>query len=408
MLGLRIMRRRGAVLAAVGALLATVSIAAGGGSSGTITPGISPTTQFTPLAGQVLTAPQAVKMSDGKYHLAYEPLLTNATGLPIDIHTVEVRNDGNGDVLLSLGTDLSTTMNSLGNITPDETSGPMAGSSMSIVWLDVTAATKDDIPQKVHHRVAGTINTPAGQRPFEAIVSPLTVNKADPIVLAPPVPPGTWLMSEGCCKNFSHHRHGLASINGAMWIPQRFAFDLFLLDQQHRTWIGDPKDVNSYLTYGQPAIAAADGEVVVAFDGLPDQHPPEPPPIPPITDTVGNHVIIKVRPGVYLLYGHLKPQTVAVRVGQQVKAGEQVGELGTSGNSSTPHLHFQVITTPTFFPADSTPYVFDRFELIGRETERIWDDNLGLQPDGTIPTEPVKESGPQQNALPLDRDIVKF
>jgi murein DD-endopeptidase MepM/ murein hydrolase activator NlpD len=91
-----------------------------------------------------------------------------------------------------------------------------------------------------------------------------------------------------------------------------------------------------------------------------------------------------------------------------VKAGEQVGELGTSGNSSTPHLHFQVITTPTFFPADSTPYVFDRFELIGRETERIWDDNLGLQPDGTIPTEPVKESGPQQNALPLDRDIVKF
>ena len=396
------------MLAAIGALLATVSIAESG-SSGTDTPGIGSNTQFTPLAGQVLTRPQAVKMSDGKYHLAYELLLTNATGVPIEIQTVEVRDDSNGDVLLSLGgTDLSTATNSLGNITPDETSGPMAGSSMSIVWLDVTVATNEDIPEKVHHRVAGTIQTPAGQRPFEAIVSPLTVNRADPIVLAPPVPPGTWLMSEGCCKNFSHHRHGLASINGALWIPQRFAFDLFLLDQQNRTWIGDPKDVKSYLTYGQPALAAADGEVVAAFDGLPDQHPPEAPPIPPITDTVGNHVIIKVGSGVYLLYGHLKPKTVAVQVGQQVKAGQQVGELGTSGNSSTPHLHFQVITTPTFFPADSAPYVFNRFELVARETERIWDDNLGLQPDGTIPTEPVAESGPQQDALPLDRDIVKF
>jgi hypothetical protein len=394
--------------AALGALLATVSIAADAVSSGTDTPGIAPNTQFTPLAGQVLTTPQAVKMSDGKYHVPYELLLTNATGAPIEIQTVEVRDDSNGDVILSLsGTDLSTA-NSVGNISPNETHSPMAGSSISILWLDVIASTKDEIPQKVHHRVAGTIHTPAGQRPFEAIVSPLTVNTAEPIVLAPPVPPGTWLMSEGCCKDFSHHRHGLASINGSMLVPQRFAVDLFLLDQQHRTWFGDPKDVNSYLTYGQPALAAADGEVVAAFDGLPDQHPPEAPPIPPIADTVGNHVIIKVGSGVYLLYGHLKPQTVVVHVGQQVKVGQQVGLLGTSGNSSTPHLHFQVITTPTFFPADSTPYVFDRFELVGRETERIWDDNLGLQPNGTIPVEPVVESGPRQNALPLDRDIVKF
>jgi hypothetical protein len=403
------MRRSGAVLAALGALLAAVSISASGVSSGTGTLGIGPNTQFTPLAAQVLTTPQAVKMSDGKYHLAYELLLTNATGAAIEIQTVEVRDDSDGDVILSLsGTALSTAMNAVGNITPNETNSPMASSSMSIVWLDVTASTKDDIPQKVHHRVAGTIHTPAGQRPFEAIVSPLTVNTAEPIMLAPPVPTGTWLMSEGCCKDFTHHRHGLASINGTLLVPQRFAVDLFLLDQQHRTWIGDPKDVHSYLSYGQPALAAADGVVVAAFDGLPDQHPPEAPPIPPIADTVGNHVIIKVGSGIYLLYGHLKPQTVAVHVGQQVKVGQQIGLIGTSGNSSTPHLHFQVITTPTFFPADSTPYVFERFELVGREMERIWDDNLGLQPDGTIPIEPAAKSGPRQNVLPLDRDIVKF
>jgi Peptidase family M23 len=403
------MRRGRALLAALGAIPVAVSVTAGSASSGTDKPGISPTTLFTPLASQVLTTPQAVKMSDGKYHLAYELLLTNATDVDVDVQSVAVRDASNGHVVMSLtGTALSAEMNPIGNATPSETSTTMSSSSISIVWLDVTFPTKDDIPQKLDHRVAGTVLTPAGRRPFDAIVSPLTVNTAEPIVLAPPVLPGTWLMSEGCCRDLTHHRRGLAPINGTLLVPQRFAIDLFLLDQQHRTWIGDPKDAHSYLSYGQPALAAADGVVVAAFDGLPDQHPPEPPPIPPIADTVGNHVIIKTGSDVYLLYAHMKPGTIAVQVGQQVKSGQQIGSIGTTGNSTTPHLHFQVITTPTFFPADSTPYVFERFELVGHETERIWDDNVGLQPDGTIPFEPAANSGPRQNVLPLDRDIVKF
>jgi hypothetical protein len=403
------MQRGRAGLAALGAILVAVSVTTGSASSGTDKPGISPSTQFTPLASQVLTTPQAVKMSDGKYHLAYELLLTNATDVAVDVQSVAVRDASNGHVVMSLtGTALSAEMNPIGDATPTEASNTMSSSSISIVWLDVTFPTKDDIPQKLDHRVTGTVLTPAGRRPFEAIVSPLTVNTAEPIVLAPPVLPGTWLMSEGCCRDSTHHRRGLAPINGTLLVPQRFAIDLFLLDQQHRTWIGDPKDVHSYLSYGQPALAAADGVVVAAFDGLPDQHPPAPPPIPPIADTVGNHVIIKTGSNAYLLYAHMKPGTIAVQVGQQVKVGQQIGSIGTTGNSTTPHLHFQVITTPTFFPTDSTPYVFELLELVGHEAERIWDDNVGLQPDGTIPFEPAPNSGPQQNVLPLDRDIVKF
>ena len=211
----------------------------------------------------------------------------------------------------------------------------------------------------------------------------------DPVVLAPPVPAGIWLMSEGCCKDFTHHRHGLAPINGTLLVPQRFAIDFFRLDDQHRTWIGDPHDVKSYLSYGVPVLAAAEGVVVVASDGRPDQKPPDPPPLPAIGDTVGNHVIVEVEPGTYLLYAHMKPGSLAVNVGDRVKVGQQIGLIGTTGNSTTPHLHFQVLTTPTFFPADSTPYVFDRFDLVGHETERIWDDNLGLQPTGQIPFRPA-------------------
>jgi hypothetical protein len=283
----------------------------------------------------------------------------------------------------------------------------------------------DAVPEAVDHRLVGTVQAGGQPQPFESIVTQLSISRQKPLVLGPPVAPGTWLASEGCCTNITHHRNGLAPVNGVLSVAQRFALDFFLLNDQHRTWIGERTDVNSYLSYGKPAIAASDGTVVVASDGRPDQPPPHTPPTPPIADTVGNHVIIKVNQGEvddahnalgdqpdriarYLLYAHLKPYSIAVRVGQRVHRGDLVGLIGNSGFSSTPHLHFQVLTRPTFFPTDSTPYVFDRFDLVGFETERIWDENIGLQPNGTIPFAPALEPFERQLVMPLDRDIVIF
>ena len=76
-----------------------------------------------------------------------------------------------------------------------------------------------------------------------------------------------------------------------------------------------------------------------------------------------------------------------MQVGQQVKRGQELGLLGTSGNSTMPHLHFQVLTQPTFFPSDSPRSSSTRFELTGQITQRVWDDILGLHPTGTLPFE---------------------
>lgn len=372
-------------------------------------PGIAPSTQFTPLVAEILTVPQPVKGSDGRYHMAYELLLTNAIIAPVEVKTVEVRDSATGRVVSALaGSALSSQMNPIGNAMATEDRLKVASSSTSIVWLDIVFSAKDDIPQKIDHRIVADVITPDGARPFESVMETLAVNRNDPIVLSPPVPPGTWLMSEGCCTEFTHHRHGLAPINGKLYVPQRFAIDYYLLDDQYRTWIGDPHELRSYLSYERPTLAAADGIVIVASDGRPDQKPPEPPPLPPIADTVGNHVIIEVAPGTYLLYAHMKPGSFLVKVGDRVKTGQQVGLIGTTGNSTTPHLHFQLLTGATFFPADSQPYVFDRFDLIGHETERIWDDNVGLQPNGKIPVKPAADPGMRVNAMPLDRDVVRF
>jgi hypothetical protein len=72
---------------------------------------------------------------------------------------------------------------------------------------------------------------------------------------------------------------------------------------------------------------------------------------------------------VFLLYGHMEPGSVVVSLGQTVPHEQRLGLIGTSGKSTTPRLHLQ--TTPTFYPTDSLPFVFNHFALLGQVTERI-------------------------------------
>jgi hypothetical protein len=287
----------------------------------------------------------------------------------------------------------------------------VASSRTVIVWLDVRLRRRADVPAVLDHRVVGSFLHPPQGAPSSMtdVLARVATVRHDPVALGPPVGPGIWYASEACCTADNHHHRGLASINGQLLVPQRFAIDWFALNSQHDAWVGSPHRLESYLTYRQPAIAAASGTVADAQDGLPNNPDvPKPPAIPPIQDTVGNHVVLKIAPGVFLLYGHLDPRSVRVHVGQRVRRGQVLGLLGTSGNSTTPHLHFQVMTTPTFFPTDSPPFVFDKFTLLGQVTKRIWDDNLGLQPTGRLPFTPARRPTVRRREMPLDRNVIEF
>jgi len=54
----------------------------------------------------------------------------------------------------------------------------------------------------------------------------------------------------------------------------------------------------------------------------------------------GRYVVLKHRLGFQTLYGHLS--TVSVRLNQYVRQGQKLGELGNSGRSTGPHLHFSL------------------------------------------------------------------
>lgn len=61
----------------------------------------------------------------------------------------------------------------------------------------------------------------------------------------------------------------------------------------------------------------------------------------------GNHVVVRHPDGRFTLYAHLS--AITVNVGQLVSTGQQIGNVGSTGNSSGPHLHFEVRTDPTAF-----------------------------------------------------------
>ncbi|MEU4212077.1 peptidoglycan DD-metalloendopeptidase family protein [Streptomyces sp. NPDC026206] len=60
----------------------------------------------------------------------------------------------------------------------------------------------------------------------------------------------------------------------------------------------------------------------------------------------GNAIVIKHSDNTYSQYAHLSQ--VKVSVGQTVTTGQQIGLSGSTGNSSGPHLHFEIRTTPNY------------------------------------------------------------
>ena len=376
--------------------------------------GLRPGTKFTAVTAATLTVPAPFEGSDNRIHLAYELLLLNPFAVPVRISQVQVLDAATHRVLLNLaGTALKAEFTPVGSPGGDSRAGSttIPPSATWVAWLDATLPARADVPRRLVHRVAGAVILPGGAPPvrFNQVIKPVRTSRHYAPVLSPPVKGGSWYMSEGCCTDNTHHRRGLAPVNAQLMVPQRFAIDFFKVDSQIRAWAGDPAKFPSYFTYRQPVVAAAPGTVVDRQDGLPNNpavpHPPTP---PPIGQTVGNHVTVRIGPGLYVLYAHLDPGSLAVHLGEKVRRGQLLGLVGSSGNSTTPHLHFQIMTTREFFPTNSVPYVFDRFRLLGRVPDRIWDDNLGLQPTGKLPFIPAQPSGLHRDQLPLDRDIVVF
>ena len=339
-------------------------------------------------------APTAFK-ADGKWHLAYELHISNMDRWEYAFTRIEVVSADAAQKTLATfsGADLDGMFSHPGLPNAEKVS-KLAPGEFGVVFLWVTLDKLEDVPAAITQRISVKI----GDYPeaLSIVTPPTTLEKNPVVVISPPLVGEDWAAANGP-SNTSLHRRALIPINAHAYISQRLAIDWVQAYPDGKMYKGDPSDNRNYRAYGAEIHAVADGVVTQVGDGIPQNTPGAKSLAVPITlETVGgNHVIMEVGNGLFAFYAHMQPGSLRVKVGDKVTRGQVLGLLGNTGNSSEPHLHFQICSANSELGSEGLPYAFASFEVQGKAGE----DKLSLFPGG-----PVKH----EMEIPTEDEIVRF
>ena len=358
----------------------------------------------TALEVKGVGAPQVVKGTDGRRHVEYDLAITNKFTVDVALTSLTVRRPRGGRLLRLDGEALAGVTSTVLGSMPTATVEP-AQTVETVV--DVVLRRGARVPARVAHRVDYAFPADAlfhqliGSRHVDGPV--LRVERRRPIVVSPPLRGSGWMAINACCEP-SSHRSFVLSANGDLVTPEVFAID-FIREQGGVVAEGDGSQNSQWVGHGEPIFAAAGGRVVRAVNDM-----PEIPPGLPVSENQtlstanslgGNGVLIRMRRGVYALYGHMVTGSVRVRRGDRVETGQRLGLLGNSGNTSAPHLHFGLIDghgRGGLLSSNSLPFVIDRFSYGGQAEPST------TGPEVTITGTPR----PVRNAHPLANSVANF
>lgn len=395
------MRRRhgraSAVLGRTTAALAVLVLAGCSSSPSAAPPAPTPVTPQTELTTTALSVsavkpPVRLTGSDRRAHVEYDLILQNVFSAPVTVTSIEVLGP-DGAVLLALDGPKVAAVSTTVFPGPPSALVPAGGSLATVI--DVVTAP-DQVPERLTHR----IRYEPGPSPHTAIVGTreitgpeLTVDRREPVVIAAPLKGTQWLNANSCCAADAPHRALRVAVGGnTIKKVEEFAVD-WAQGRNGRLFDGDGSRNEQWYGFGTDVLAVADGTVAATFDGLPDQIPNR-----SVTglrgprDYTGNHVSQQISPGVWAIYGHLQPGSITVKTGDQVKRGQVIGKLGSSGDAGSPRLHFQLSDGPEITTSNSLPFALGSYWLAGTVDPGQLAATFGEDGAGSPP--PLKVTGP--------------
>lgn len=140
-------------------------------------------------------------------------------------------------------------------------------------------------------------------------------------------------------------------------INQQYAYDILMV-ANGAPYKGDPSKNESYFIFNKDIIAPCDAKVVQVIKGIKDNTPG----VLNTNDITGNTLVLETAQKEYLLFAHLKANSILVQEGDLVRQGQVIAKCGNSGNTSQAHLHLQLQNTVDIFNTIGAKLYFD--ELI--------------------------------------------
>lgn len=360
--------------------------------------------QITPLIGNVLVEPEPVPLSDGKYYIMYELMITNVTKSDITIENLTLTDPLNNNVKVTemdsekIKTHLHIALNEEPNnvIKPNETAAIMINEIFD----------EANIPKAIDHNISYKTADPYSIIPAEGIekIARTSVSDKKPIVISPPLTGNNWLALN--VSNNYGHRNAFFSMDGQWFVPERWAVDYIKLTNNNQIYSGDPQNFSSYPCYDQDLLAVKEGKVLKVVDGLDNLAIGATLQNMTLDNLGGNYVLIDIGDGYSAFYAHIIKNTITVKEGDMVKTGQVIGKLGNSGNSTSPHLHFHIVKGSFPIAAQGVPYVINKFNVDGEissleDAEKSFVDNS--------PFEFTKNfAGEHTNQMPADATLVSF
>jgi len=190
--------------------------------------------------------------------------------------------------------------------------------------------------------------------------------------------------------------------HGTDQLGQTYAYDFFQIDWSQKGYRFFKKPLYKSLIFGvelketlcwsKPIFSPFNGEVIEISDGLMERNP-----VHIVRDlftvvkngfilkaennrdlksVLGNYIILKSKDA-FCLIAHARNGSILVKEGELVEQGKHLADVGHSGNSTAPHLHFQLMDSSELLKAKGIPCCFKKLQ---NNIEGEWKDVFNYIP----------------------------